>query len=193
MKKKIKIDPSKYETEKEYDGTEFDLYTTKYDGKFYEFLRARNERIILLPFDINEFNQVKRIYITKFFDFGNNTTQFKPIIHQVDEDEDTSLIDTVKRAALHNLGLVSAQLDIDSLMYLGTIEVNDGLSETIRCYAVDVTQFAKSPRGFKPDEELLPETKTIEPILFADVIRGEYRDSLTLALSMLFLSNMDQN
>lgn len=190
-KKKVNIDSVDYDKQVEYEGSIFDLFSVKYGDELFEGLKSKSERVLILPFDRNEFNQVKRIYINRFYNFIDEETQFKPLLATVDEDEDESLLNTVQRASLEQLGITSDKFDIERMMYLGEIILNDGVNGKLRCYAIDVTSLAKSPKGFVPDVQDEPANKTVEPILFRDVIRGEYNDSLTLSVAMLLLSVLD--
>jgi hypothetical protein len=56
---------------------------------------------------------------------------------------------------------------------------------------MDVTALADSPKGFTPKLHDEPADKTVEPIAYRDIIKGDYSDSLTLSAAMLLLASLD--
>lgn len=194
-KKKISIDPADFDKNVEYSGDELVVYSVKHGNEKLESSKSLEDMVLILPYDLSATGpvsaQIKRLYLNRFYNYVEEELQFKPIVSPIDEDQDDSLLDSVKRISLEQLGITSKDFSIDNVRYLGKVILNEGHNAVIHCYGIDVTGLADSPMGFSPKLHDEPVDKTVEPVLYRDVIQGEYSDSLTLSSALLLLASMD--
>ena len=177
-------------TVQEYTDGKYSVYSfAKEDGAKIKRLSCEQESICILPFDLNEHNQVKNIYLAKYQDYLSNKSAFTCITDTVDQNETDTYLDAISACVKKEMGL--QQLEVDDVYLLG--RVNHGLpfSKQFRCYGLNLSRFADPAdfliAGLNPN----PNISSIEKVKFTRLVKGEIADSLVLSCSLLLLSYLN--
>ena len=177
----------KFENKEEYQDGKYKFFTISNGEKNYRRVLCETEGICLIPFDINDSNNIKNVYLARYTDYLNGeeghcclTCESVPN-HDSDFEEISEFINS-------ELGI---NPEINDVYFLGRIQHQLPFSKTYKCYAIDLTQYSKDPTGFKidvPDEESKNRTYSLDKVNFNRVFKGDVEDSLCLSASMLLIS-----
>ena len=180
-----------YTKTSKYDDEDVEIFSVAANNKTVTRGRHKNESICVIPFDMNEQNQISGIYLAKHFDFTANTNIHSAVTEDFDPSSDSDSYETFMRSVNKDLGLSDSSIPDDASYYLGKICHNFPYHKTYHCYALNVTNLANTPQGFKPKlpkEETDAKLYTIDRVKFNRVVKGEVNDSLTLAGTLLLIS-----
>lgn len=172
-----------------YDDDNFELFSIDSGNTKLQRGRSKSESVCILPFDINDSNQVKNVYLLKCNDFIGDESVYSCLTEDINNNLDGDSYDTFKRCVHKDLAIKTP--NIDSCYYLGKISHTIPFSKSYYCYGLCLNNYIKSPDGFKPDlpkEEVNGNYYTIEKTRFSRAIKGEVSDSLVLASCMLLIS-----
>ena len=117
-----------------YDDDNFELFAI--DSNDFKLQRGRSklDSVCILPFDINESNQVKNIYLLKQQDFINKDSAYCCLTEDINYGIDGDSYDTFKRCINKDLAIKSP--NIDSCYYLGKISHTVPFSKSYYCYGL---------------------------------------------------------
>jgi hypothetical protein len=153
----------------------------------FKRISSSKEAICLLPFDLNESNQIKNVYLAKYHDYviGNQTNRC--ITTTLEPDEFDTYHDSLITCLDNELGL--DDVDTEDIFYLGQVQHTVPFFKAYKCYAINLTKYTDDPTGFTPkiinsDQKL----HSVDKVRFSRVMRGEVSDSLVLSCSLLLLS-----
>lgn len=179
----------KFNKEKKYEDGKYTVYNISTDFGEHRRITCESDSICIIPFDVNDQNQIKNVYLIKYHDYLDNKSGFSCITTDIKEEEDRSYFETVLHMLEKELGLT--EIDVNDLFYLGKIQHTLPFSKNYRCYAINLTNNQTDPNGFTPklsDEEMKKKLNSIEKVRFTRILKGEVPDSLTLSSSVLLLS-----
>jgi hypothetical protein len=157
----------------------------------FKRISCSKEAICLLPFDVNESDQIKNVYLSKYHDYILNGQSNKCITATLEPDEFETYHESLTNCIDHELGL--SDIDINDIYYLGQIQHTVPFTKTYKCYAVNLTKYSEDPSGFTP-KILNPDDRlhSIDKVRFSRIMRGEIPDSLVLSSSLLLLSYISE-
>lgn len=150
-------------------------------------ISCQKEAICLLPFDLNENDQIKNVYLAKYHDYLLNGQAHRCITSTLEPDEFDTYHESLITSIDHELGL--SDIEVNNIFYLGQVQHTVPFTKTYKCYAINLTKYCEDPTGFTP-KILNPDNRlhTIDKVRFSRIMRGEISDSLVLSTSLLLLS-----
>lgn len=178
-----------FNKQKQYGDEKYSFYTISVNDSSFRRIDCEKEGICLLPFETNDHNQIKNVYLFKYYDYLKNSSGFSCISLDINPDEDSSYFQALIRSLNKELGL--KEIDINAVFYIGKLNHTLPFSKQYHCYAINLSNIVSDPNGFTPklsDEEIKHKLYTIEKVNFNRVLKGEVSDSLTLGCSLLLLS-----
>jgi hypothetical protein len=176
-----------FNSTEEYSDDKFKILNFSGQGGNFKRISSSKEAICVLPFDVNENDQIKNVYLTKYHDYVLNGQNHKCITATLEPDEFDTYHESLTNCIDHELGITD--IDINDLFYLGQIQHTIPFTKTYKCYAINLTKYSEDPTGFtpkilNPDERL----HSIDKVRFSRIMKGEICDSLALSCSLLLLS-----
>ena len=159
-------------------------------GNFRRISTSR-EAICLLPFDVNENNQIKHVYLAKYHDYVLDDSTFRCLTSSLVPDEFSTYHESLTQCIDGELGL--DDVEANDIFYLGQIQHTVPFTKSYKCYAINLTKYSEDPAGFTP-RVINPDDKlhTITKVRFSRVMNGEVTDSLALSSSLLLLSYISE-
>jgi hypothetical protein len=176
-----------FDSKEEYSDDKFKIVTFTGDKGKFKRISSSKEAICLLPFDLNENNQIKNVYLTKYHDYVLNGEGCKCITATLEPDEFNTYHESLCNCIDLELGI--GDVEVDDIFYLGQIQHTIPFTKTYKCYAINLTKHSEDPTGFTPkinDQET--KLHSIDKIRFSRIMRGEVLDTLALSCSLLLLS-----
>lgn len=172
------------------DGKYSVLNFTKDTSKFTRIV-CNQESICLIPFDVNEHNQIKNIYLAKYHDYVTDAESHKCVTGSLKPDEFSTFHESLVNCIDDELGLTD--VDVNDLFYLGTVKHGVPFNKSYKCYAVNVTNYSDDVSGFTP-MITNPESRLhkIDKVRFNRLANGEINDSLALSGTLLLLSYLSE-
>lgn len=185
----MKID--QFNPNEEYSDDKFKIINFTGEKGNFKRISCLKEAICLLPFDLNENDQIKNAYLSKYHDYVLNGQSNKCITATLEPDEFDTYHESLTTCIDNELGL--SNVDIDDIFYLGQIQHTVPFTKTYKCYAINLTKYSEDPSGFTP-RVLNPDDRlhTIDKVRFSRIMNGEISDSLVLACSLLLLSYIQE-
>jgi hypothetical protein len=185
----MKID--QFNPNEEYSDDKFKIINFTGEKGNFKRISCLKEAICLLPFDLNENDQIKNAYLSKYHDYVLNGQSNKCITATLEPDEFDTYHESLTTCIDNELGL--SDVDIDDIFYLGQIQHTVPFTKTYKCYAINLTKYSEDPSGFTP-RILNPDDRlhTIDKVRFSRIMNGEISDSLVLACSLLLLSYIQE-
>ena len=172
-----------------YDDDNFELFSIDSGDVKLQRGRCKTDSVCILPFDINEHNQVKNVYLLKQQDFINDDICYSCLTEDINYKLDNDSYETFKRSIHKDLAIKN--INVDSCYYLGKISHTVPFSKEYHCYGLCLNDYIKTPGGFEPDlpeEEVNGKYYSLEKTRFSRAIKGEVSDSLVLSSCMLLIS-----
>lgn len=185
----MKID--QFNPTEEYSDDKFKIINFTGEKGNFKRISCLKEAICLLPFDLNENDQIKNAYLSKYHDYVLNGQSNKCITATLEPDEFDTYHESLTTCIDNELGL--SDVDIDDIFYLGQIQHTVPFTKIYKCYAINLTKYSEDPSGFTP-RILNPDDRlhTIDKVRFSRIMNGEISDSLVLACSLLLLSYIQE-
>ena len=185
----MKID--QFNPNEEYSDDKFKIINFTGEKGNFKRISCLKEAICLLPFDLNENDQIKNAYLSKYHDYVLNGQSNKCITATLEPDEFDTYHESLTTCIDNELGL--SDIDINDIFYLGQIQHTVPFTKTYKCYAINLTKYSEDPSGFTP-RILNPDDRlhTIDKVRFSRIMNGEISDSLVLACSLLLLSYIQE-
>jgi hypothetical protein len=175
----------------EYTDGKYSVYSFLSNDKKSRRIVCSEESIIILPFDLNQHNNINNLYLKKYDDYLSNKSDFTCISKTFDKNEFSSHYDSIEALVSSELGI--SNLNINDIYYLGVVKHGLPFTKEYRCCAIDLTQYQDDPTGFSIDREIHEnQNNTIEKIKFSKILSGEIKDSLALSCSILLLSQFSK-
>lgn len=180
-----------FDSKEEYSDDKFKVISFTGNKGSFKRISSQKEAICLLPFDVNENDQIKNVYLAKYHDYVLNGQSHKCITSTLEPDEFDTYHDSLSKCIDHELGL--DDIDIDNIFYLGQIQHTIPFAKTYKCYAINLTDHGEEPTGFTP-KIIDPEDRlhSIDRVRFSRIMKGEICDTLTLSCSLLLLSYISE-
>jgi hypothetical protein len=175
----------------EYSNDKFKILNFSGDTRSFKRISSIREAICLLPFDVNENNQIKNVYLAKYHDYLLDEEKYRCITSTLEPDEFNTFHESLSNCIDLELGL--SDVEINDIFYLGPIQHTIPFTKTYKCYAINLTNYSEDPLGFTP-KTLQDSSKmhTIDKIRFSKILKGEVPDTLTLSSSLLLLSYISE-
>lgn len=176
-----------FSKKQEYTDGKYSIYSFSKDNQNFKKIVCDLESVCIIPFDLNEHDQIKNIYLTKYKDHLSDSLEFTCISDTFNKNEHDSYFEAMEQCLSDQLGL--SNIDVNSTYFLGSVKHGVPFSKEYRCYAVNLTNYGHSPSGFIPSG-LKPNShfESIEKVRFNRILKGEVCDSLALSCAMLLLS-----
>lgn len=176
---------------KVYSDDKFTILDFTGDKAKFKRITSAKEAICLLPFDVNENDQIKNVYLAKYHDYVLNGESNRCITATLEPDEFDTYHESLTDCIDHELGL--ANIEVDDIFYLGQVQHTVPFTKTYKCYAVNLTKYSEDPTGFTPkilnSEDRL---HSVDKVRFSRIMKGEISDSLVLSCSLLLLSYISE-
>lgn len=177
---------SDFNKKEEYSDGKYSIHSFTGPTDKFRRLACSQESICVLPFDINEHEQVRNLYLSKYDDVLLGGQGVTCLTKSFDPNSFDSHFSAVADRLKSWLGL--EEIDLDDVYFLGKISHGVPFSKRYSCYAINLSNYSKDNDGFTNFEFSDPRIGAIEKIRFNRVIKGEVSDSLALACSLLLLS-----
>lgn len=180
-----------FKSTEEYSNDSFKVLNFIGDKGKFKRISSSKEAICLLPFDVNENNQIKNVYLAKYYDYVLAKDNHRCLTATLEPDEFDTYHESFSKCVDLELGLEN--IELNDIFYLGQIQHTIPFTKTYKCYAINVTQYCKDSSGFTPtvyDAE--SKLHSIDKIRFNRIIKGEICDTLTLSCSILLLSYISE-
>jgi hypothetical protein len=145
----------------------------------------------LLPFDVNENNQIKNVYLAKYHDYVIGKENHRCLTATLEPDDFNTYHESFSSCIDIELGL--HEVELNDVFYLGQIQHTIPFTKTYKCYAINVTNYSDDPSGFTP--KILDQgakLHSVDKVRFSRVMKGEICDTLTLSCSILLLSYLSE-
>jgi hypothetical protein len=182
----------KFNKKQEYSDGKYSIFSFSGEKGKFRRLVCNQESICIFPFDANENNQIKNVFVSKYHDYHTNSPETCCITRTFDENKFESHYDALCEILKEEIGVDSVELD--DIYYLGKVKHTIPFSKEYRCYGVNLSKYSDSPGGFSislPQSENDSRLKSVERIKFNRVLNGEITDSLSLSCAMLLLSYLN--
>lgn len=179
----------KFDKKEEYSDGKYSIFSFSGENGKFKRLHCDGTSICVIPFNTNENNQIKNIFLTKYQDYLSNSSELRCISDTVDLNKFDSYYSALLDCIKHELNLEN--IDVNDIYYLGKIKHTVPFSKEYRCYGVNISNFSDSSSNFAPNitqSELEKRLHSLEMVKFNRVLSGEICDSLTLSASLLLLS-----
>jgi|LakMenEpi03Aug12_release.lakeMendotaPanAssembly.Ray.scaffolds.fasta_scaffold51179_8 hypothetical protein len=180
-----------FNSNEEYSDDKFKILNFTGDKGSFKRISSLKEAICLLPFDVNENNQIKNVYLAKYHDYVLDKENHRCITSTLQPDEFNTYHESLSDCIDQELGL--SDVDINDIFYLGQIQHTVPFTKTYKCYALNLTNNSEEPTGFTANV-LNPDAKlhSVDKVRFSRVMKGEVCDTLTLSCSILLLSYISE-
>lgn len=177
------MDPNNFQLDKreEFSDGKYSIHTFSDQSKKFRRLSCEAESICILPFELNESNQIKNAYLLKYDDFLLGGSKFTCVTDTFNKDKYDSHFAAVEDCLNEQMGITG--VDINDCYFLGTVSHGLPFSKEYRCYAVNVTS-ALSEMGMTSQAS----NNSVEKVRFNKIVNGSFPDSLILSCSLLLLS-----
>ena len=177
------MNPSNPEFDKteEFSDGKYSVYSFSNSSNKFRRIACDQESICILPFELNENNQITNVYLFKYDDYLLGGSKLACITDTFDKDKFDSHFSAVENCLEDKMGV--SNIDINDCYFLGNVSHGIPFSKEYRCYAVNITS-AISERNFLSQ----PAFSDLEKIKFSKVVNGQVPDSLILSCSLLLLS-----
>lgn len=181
-----------FNKKKEYSDGKYSIFS--FSGEKGKFRRLSCEKagLCVFPFDLNENDQVKNVYLKKYHDYLTNSPETKCLTKTFDPNQFDSHYEALCDMLKSELGI--DRVDVNDVYYLGKVKHTAPYSHEYRCYGVNLSKHTEDPSGFKvnvPQTELDNRLHTIDRVKFNRIVSGEVCDSLSLSCAMLLLSYLN--
>jgi hypothetical protein len=185
----MKID--QFNSTEDYSDDKFKILNFTGSKGNFKRISCSKEAICLLPFDVNENNQVKNVYLAKYHDYVLGQENHRCLTSTLEPDEFDTYHESISKCIDLELGL--NDVDVNNIFYLGQVQHTVPFTKTYKCYAINVTDYCENPSGFTPkilDQE--SKLHSIDKVRFNRIMKGEILDTLTLSCSILLLSYISE-
>ncbi len=182
---------NQFNSTEEYSDGKYRVLNFTGDKGSFKRISCEKEAICLLPFDVNENNQIKNVYLAKYHDYVLNGENHRCITTSLEPDEFETYHESLSKCIDDELGL--EDIELNDLFYLGQIQHTIPFTKTYKCYAINLTNYSEDPSGFTPKlADPTDKLHSIDKVRFSRIIRGEVCDSLTLSCALLLLSYISE-
>ena len=174
-----------------YSDDKFKILDFVGDKAKFKRINSSKEAICFLPFDVNENNQIKHVYLAKYHDYVLNGEANRCITTTLEPDEFNTYHESLTDCIDHELGL--SDVEVNDIFYLGQVQHTIPFTKTYKCYAVNLSKYSEDPTGFTPKLlNPIDRLHTVDRVRFSRIMRGEVCDSLVLSCSLLLLSYISE-
>lgn len=176
-----------FNKKQEYSDGKYSVYSFSKGDKNFKKIVCDQESICIIPFDLNEHEQIKNIYLAKYKDHLTGEIEYTCISDTFNKNEHDSYFEAVERCLEDDFGLKN--IDVNDTYFLGKIKHGVPFSKEYRCYAVNLNNYSQNPSGYvaaglNPN----PQIVSMEKVRFNRILKGDISDSLALSCAMLLLS-----
>lgn len=181
-----------FNKKQEYSDGKYSVFSFSGEKGKFRRIACEQESICIFPFDLNENNQIKHVYVSKYHDYLTNSPEARCITKSFDPNRFESHYEALCDYLKNEFGI--DQIELNDVYYLGKVKHTVPFSKEYRCYGVNLTNVSDSPEGFitkLSQTELNDKLHAIEKIKFNRLFSGEVTDSLSLSCAMLLLSYLN--
>jgi hypothetical protein len=181
-----------FNKKQEYSDGKYSIFSFSGEKGKFRRLVCEQESICIFPFDLNENNQIRNVYVSKYHDYHTNSPETRCITKTFDSNRFESHYEALCDYLKQEFGIDN--LELNDVYYLGKVKHTVPFSKEYRCYGINLSSISDSPEGFNlslPQSELNNKLHSIEKIKFNRVISGEVNDSLSLSCALLLLSYLN--
>lgn len=165
----------------------YDYCKVNYAGSAFDNIVLRNVNICVLPFETDETGKtITSLYLSKYHDFIKDKMNMSTLLYKNNEEKDESNLDTVVRCIGDTMKIPLTEKDLNRVFYLGEIELNNLISGSIPCYAVNVTGLSKlDVTSYNVSDEMVI---SVNKLPYVSVLRGTSQDFLIASSVFMLLS-----
>lgn len=177
---------NKLEPHEEYSDGKYTILSFKKSDDSFRRITCSEESICLIPFCLNEHDQIKYIYLSKYRDYLRNGDNFTCIAGKVDKKQSDSYYEVVEDLISREIEV--ADVEVNDIYFLGNVDHTVPFTKGFRCYAVNLTKYLDMPYQDSLGDGRLKARDKINKVRFSKVFNGEITDSLVLSASLLLIS-----
>lgn len=181
---------SNFESKEEYQDGKYRVISIKNGDANLRRVVCDVDGICLVPFDTNNNNKIRNVYLARYVDYLSNDQGHTCITSDFKETTDTLFEE------LHELvnGELGVDADINDLYFLGNIKHNLPFSKTYKCYGLNLDNHSKDLNGFTldlSDDEKNKKLYNLDKIKLTRVLKGDIEDSLAMSAALLLISYVE--
>jgi hypothetical protein len=170
-----------FDKKEEFTDGKYSVHSFSSPEKKFRRISCGEESICIIPFELNENNQIKNIFLLKYTDYLLDGEKFTCITKTFNQNKFDSYFLAVENYLHEKLGI--SELEVNDLYLLGKITHGIPFTKDYKCYGVNVTNF-NSLAALSLSDPI----NSIQKVKFTKVINGDISDSLVLSSSLLLLS-----
>ena len=174
----------------DYSDGKYSIFTFSGDNDKFRKITCSQESICILPFCLNEKNQIKDVYLSKYGDAINNNPVFTCITKTLNSDANESFYELLEELIENELEI--KEIEVDDIYFLGNIKHTIPFYKEYKCYGVNLTEYLDAPFKSNLGENRLKSRNSIERVRFSELLSGRINDSLALATSLILLSYFEK-
>lgn len=181
-----------FNKKQEYSDGKYSVFSFSGEKGKFRRISCEQESICIFPFDLNENNQIRNIYVSKYHDYLSNSPETRCITKTFDPNRFESHYEALCDYLKKELGITD--IELNDVYYLGKVKHTVPFSKEYRCYGINLSGLSDSPEGFATklsQSELDTKLHSIERIKFNRLFSGDVTDSLSLSCAMLLLSYLN--
>lgn len=172
-----------FNIKKEYSDNKYSLYSITNDNYSFRRIICERSSICILPFEVNEFYEIKNIYLFKYLDIIKNSIDYSCITIDFNEENNESYFEVLTNLLISKFNIEN--INIEDIFYIGTITHNLPFSKTYKCYAINLSDYEFNKNNLLSNNNSID---LIDSVNFNKILNGEITDSLILSSSFLLLS-----
>lgn len=170
-----------FNQKEEFSDGKYSIHSFSNLDKTFRRISCKEESICIIPFELNETNQITSVYLLKYTDYLLNGEKFTCLTKTFNQNKFDSYFLAVEDYLHQKLGI--SELEVNDLYLLGKVTHGLPFSKEYKCYGVNVTNFISASTLSLSDP-----LNSVQRIKFTKVINGDISDSLVLSSSLLLLS-----
>jgi len=167
--------------------TSFKVSSLVYKDTPIEQVSNLKKKVCILPFELDDDNNIDLVYLTKELNLFNNKTYNSLLLENIDNTQDESALDTVVRCMNQYMNLnidLGHEKDLERIYYLGDLEFNQDYNCKIPLYSVRINDMV-----FKKDlDYTIDDRRIIMRRQYTDIINSGSQDIFIFSALYLLLT-----
>lgn len=182
---------SNFNKKEEYNDGKYKVYSFSGEKGNFRRLSCSSESICILPFDVNENNQITNVYLSRYKDHLTGKDEYTCMTKTFNPLNADSYFDLVENCVADELGL--KEFELDDAFLLGKVKHGVPFSKEYRCYGINLSNYMQDPSGYVVKGAVPnPKMDSIDRIKFNRILKGEVNDTLALSCAMLLISYISE-
>jgi hypothetical protein len=160
-----------------------------YAGVGLDIVTLGAAKVCVLPFETDSSGKtIHDLYLLRYYDFVRDSARLSAMMYNFNDATDESNLDTAMRCVRETMQLAVSQKELNRVFYVGEIELNQIMSGSLPCYAINVTGMTKQGEArYEVNKEL---NIYLEKVQYVNTLKGMSQDCLVASATFLLLSYM---